>query len=296
MDVEFYRNFLVVAESSNLSAAAHKLNIAQTSLSAQIHKLESCYGVRLLKRQKGIKAIELTSAGIDFLRQAEQICKSEDELAFDMQKYSGAVSGTLRFGVSHLRSSYIIEQFLAPFSQLHPEIMYEYDIILTIEQVEKIRAGSIDFAFANTAIPAYPEFSIVNLGTEQFYAIYRSDTPTAWENKNYITVEDLQNLPLCSNKMQFPILRQVCDERFITLRVNFMTNTLGSCLDLVRNSNNIAIAAMLPNDKLPSGLTRTLIKNDKLFFNQTFFWNKSRPLSIAAQKFLDFFLEQNKNI
>lgn len=293
MELDFYKNFLVVAESPNLSAAAHSLNIAQTSLSAQIHKLENCYGVQLLKRQKGVKSIELTSAGIEFLHHAEKMCRTEEELAVNMQKHNGAVNGTLRFGVSHLRSSYIIEKYLAPFARLNPKIMYKYEVILTAEQVERMRSGSIDFAFANTVIPAYPEFSIVNLKKAQFYAVYRSDAQLPWQDKDCLKLEELQNLPLCTNTMQLPILRKACEERSIKLKITFITNTLSSCFDLVKCSDNICVGAVLPDDKLPAGLERKLIKNDRLFFNQTFFWNKSRPLSMAEQAFLDFFFESN---
>ena len=57
MEFDFYRNFLVLAESNTMSAAARKLNIVQTALSSQITKLEDYYGVRLVKRQKGSKHI-----------------------------------------------------------------------------------------------------------------------------------------------------------------------------------------------------------------------------------------------
>ena len=40
MEFDFYRNFLVLAESNTMSSAARKLNIVQTSLSSQITKLE----------------------------------------------------------------------------------------------------------------------------------------------------------------------------------------------------------------------------------------------------------------
>ena len=52
MEFDFYRNFLVLAESNTMSAAARKLNIVQTALSSQITKLEDYYGVKLVKRQK----------------------------------------------------------------------------------------------------------------------------------------------------------------------------------------------------------------------------------------------------
>ena len=39
MEFDFYRNFLVLAESNTMSSAARKLNIVQTALSSQITKL-----------------------------------------------------------------------------------------------------------------------------------------------------------------------------------------------------------------------------------------------------------------
>ena len=80
MEFDFYRNFLVLAESNTMSAAARKLNIVQTALSSQITKLEDYYGVKLVKRQKGSKHIELTAAGIEFVAKVRKLCQSEDEL------------------------------------------------------------------------------------------------------------------------------------------------------------------------------------------------------------------------
>ena len=44
MDFEFYRNFITVAETGNLTTASKKLALAQPALSAQIKTLEHYYG------------------------------------------------------------------------------------------------------------------------------------------------------------------------------------------------------------------------------------------------------------
>lgn len=296
MDFDFYKNFLVLAESDTFSAAAQKLNIVQTALSSQITKLEDYYGVRLVKRQKGIKHIELTLAGVEFYKTAQKLCQVEEELALNMEKYSASIEGTLRFGVSPMRSSYFIEQFLMPFAKLHPEISFEYQDMLTVDQVEKIRAGSIDFAFSNAAIKIYPEFGMINFEQEQFYAIYRSDLPVPWGHKEYLEIRDLLDLPLCSYFTQFAMLRKLCEKQGIKLRPQIMTNTLYGTLTVVKNSDNIGIVASTPNEKLPLGLEKKLIKNARLKFNQFFYWNKNRTLSLAAETFLQYFQERAKQM
>ena len=188
MEFDFYRNFLVLAESNTMSAAARKLNIVQTALSSQITKLEDYYGVKLVKRQKGLKHIELTSAGIEFVQKVRKLCQCEDELALSMEKYDGNVFGTIRFGVSPMRSHYFIERFLMPFTKLHPRITFMFEEMLTVDQVEKIRSGRIDFAFSNAAIKIYPEFAMINFEREKLFAVYRNDLQVPWAHKEYIEI------------------------------------------------------------------------------------------------------------
>lgn len=66
MDFAFYRNFITVAETGNLSAAAKRLGIVQPALSAQMKAIERNYGVQLFKMQRGKRHIELTEAGETF--------------------------------------------------------------------------------------------------------------------------------------------------------------------------------------------------------------------------------------
>ncbi len=49
MDFAFYRNFITVAETGNLSAAAKRLGIVQPALSAQMKAIERNYSVQLLQ-------------------------------------------------------------------------------------------------------------------------------------------------------------------------------------------------------------------------------------------------------
>lgn len=292
MDLDVYRNFLVLAESDTFSAAARKLNIVQTALGSQINKLEDYYGVQLVKRQKGVKHIELTSAGLEFAQKARQLCHFEDELALGMQKYSGNVTGTLRFGVSPMRSSYLIEAFLMPFVKLHPNIIIEYEEMVTVAQVEKLRSGALDFAFSNASTEIYPEFGMLHFEQEQFYVIYRQGLEVPWAEKQELELTDLVELPLCSYFTQFSMLRRICEEQGLRLQPRFITNTLSNTLTVVKNSNNIGVVAVTASEKLPQGLERKLLRGSQMVCNQIFYWNKNRSMSVAAETFLQFFLER----
>ena len=69
MDFEFYRNFITVAETGNLTTASKKLALAQPALSAQIKTLEHYYGAKLIQTARGKRQLTLTEAGERFLQE-----------------------------------------------------------------------------------------------------------------------------------------------------------------------------------------------------------------------------------
>lgn len=80
MDFEFYRNFITVAETGNLTTASKKLALAQPALSAQIKTLEHYYGAKLIQTARGKRQLTLTEAGEAFLGKARQICRTEETI------------------------------------------------------------------------------------------------------------------------------------------------------------------------------------------------------------------------
>lgn len=56
--------FLAIVEQGSLSGAAELLYLTQSALSSRLESLEQELGVRLIKRKKGVRRIELTEAGI----------------------------------------------------------------------------------------------------------------------------------------------------------------------------------------------------------------------------------------
>ena len=87
MDFEFYRNFITVAETGNLTTASKKLALAQPALSAQIKTLEHYYGAKLIQTARGKRQLTLTEAGEAFLGKARQICHTEETILLDMKSF-----------------------------------------------------------------------------------------------------------------------------------------------------------------------------------------------------------------
>jgi len=72
MTIDTIETFLAVIELGNISLAAQKLFVSQSTVSHRIQLLEKEIGVVLLLRQKGHRVIDVTQAGKNFIPVAQQ--------------------------------------------------------------------------------------------------------------------------------------------------------------------------------------------------------------------------------
>lgn len=260
MDFEFYRNFITVAETGNLTTASKKLALAQPALSAQIKTLEHYYGAKLIQTARGKRQLTLTEAGEAFLGKARQICRTEETILLDMQSFNKKASGTLRFSVSPAKSTFFINTYLRPFAAAYPEICFQFREEAVSAQTRHIAENSSDFAFANAPL----------------------------------TPKQLQNIPVCCNFGCYSLLRKACLKHGFMPKIRFIATTNTAALAFVQDGSGIAIVSAGGRDDFPQGLLQQQLADDELYFEQTLFWSKKDRLSATAQLFLDFYLAAAK--
>ena len=208
MDFEFYRNFITVAETGNLTTASKKLALAQPALSAQIKTLEHYYGAKLIQTARGKRQLTLTEAGEAFLGKARQICRTEETILLDMQSFNKKASGTLRFSVSPAKSTFFINTYLRPFAAAYPEICFQFREEAVSAQTRHIAENSSDFAFANAPLPSPQLFAAHKTQKEYFYAVYSPQANCGLDPQQPLTPKQLQNIPVCCNFGCYSLLRK----------------------------------------------------------------------------------------
>nr|WP_281386284.1 LysR family transcriptional regulator [Megasphaera hominis] len=65
--------FIMVARTLNISQAAQRLNISQSTVSKRLKELEESLHLTLVERGQGMKALRLTMAGENFLSIANEM-------------------------------------------------------------------------------------------------------------------------------------------------------------------------------------------------------------------------------
>jgi len=82
MDIELARTFLAVTAAGNFVAAAARLHVTQSTVSARIKALEQQMGTTLLRRGRG--GAELTASGRRFLRHAKVMVRTYEQARHDV--------------------------------------------------------------------------------------------------------------------------------------------------------------------------------------------------------------------
>ncbi|MBN8761804.1 MAG: LysR family transcriptional regulator [Thiobacillus sp.] len=132
MDTELARTFLAVAATGNFVAAASRLHVTQSTVSARIHTLETTLSARLFHR--GRNGAELTPSGKRFLRHAKHLVRTLEQAIHDVGLPQGfrdvlTLSGRLALWEGFLPHWVDWMHKAAPDISLRLEIGFESDIM-----------------------------------------------------------------------------------------------------------------------------------------------------------------------
>ena len=156
----YYLNAL--AEEQSISKAAERLYIAQASLSQFLRQFEAQLGSPIFMRTN--KGIRPTPFGKVFLSHAKHILKEYQQAQQEFWDNENTVGGTVFFGVSSFRGSYVIPPILKKFYDQNPRATINIYEGNSMNLVEKIREGELDLALS-----AYPIVSTEGIQMEYLY-------------------------------------------------------------------------------------------------------------------------------
>ena len=97
MDIRHLRYFIAISEERSLSAASHRLGVAQPSLSQHVIRLEEELGLPLVVRSS--RGIVLTEDGRRLEQYARSICQQMDACIEDMRSTGQKIAGSVILGL-----------------------------------------------------------------------------------------------------------------------------------------------------------------------------------------------------
>lgn len=143
MDFELIRVFLAVVDTGSISSAAELLYASQSTVSRKINALELEVGTPLINRAKGVRHIELTAQGEEFLQKARQI----QSISMDISAMKHNEGRSFLSIAMTSSGNYLFTDFHIGFIQRHPEICLSFHMYHSSEIAKKLSDHDIDIGY-----------------------------------------------------------------------------------------------------------------------------------------------------
>jgi DNA-binding transcriptional LysR family regulator len=186
MEMTYLKTFREVAKWGSFTRAAETLGYAQSSITAQIQKLEESYGAVLLERFG--RSMKLTMAGEALLQYANEINRLHEE---SKEVVSQQSKGTLTIGTIETLAAFYLPPYLQAYRRDYPDV----NIVIQPGNepfiIESVKEGVLDIGIILDPPFTDPELESRILREEPLVIIASPDHKLAGQSE--VHVEDLQN-------------------------------------------------------------------------------------------------------
>lgn len=284
MDLRQLRSFVHVAEIGSISAAAERLNTAQSALSRQIRSLENDLGATLFTRHG--RGVVLTDRGRALLSRSTTILHEVDRVREEMHEHSDLCGGQVVVGVpptvADVLSGPLADQFLAKYPRVKLRISSSYSgYILDWLQRGIVDVGIIYENRDERSIRAHP------LLLEKLLAVGRPDSGLQRDRGVPFSGFRTERMILPSRQHGLRILLDTLAANCgFDLAPVVETDSLHAQIDLVRRGHGITVLPLVSVfDEVKAGrLVAAPIVEPEVSRRLMLALPAERPISLAASR------------
>lgn len=146
MNFHQLKYIIAVDKHRNFSRAAEDCNIAQSTLSREIQRLEQEFDIIIFDRTR--HPVAPTMKGIDLIEQAKKILKEEEEFISMAEKKKNRPSGNFNLGILASLAPYLIPLFIERITKKYPELNLNIFELNTSEMLDSFEKETLDGAIS----------------------------------------------------------------------------------------------------------------------------------------------------
>lgn len=286
MEIDYIREFLILAETGNYLEAADKLFISQSTLTRHIQSVEKDLGVQLFDRTT--RKVALNQFGSSFLPYAKELSRIQYEYTTAFYNALNGVSGTVTVGSVPVMAQYNITGLLARFRQQNPSftihVMEEDSLRLT----ELLRSGQCDFAFLRDNDDSDNEFNTFLFAQDNLTAILPEHHPLA--QCNSVRLEQLSEEPMLligKDTFMYSLCVNECHKAGFEPSVIFTGHRAENIIDLVSKQMGVSLLMRKPAAYLAKSGISIVDIEPRITTTINLAYRKTTKMSIAATHFLN---------
>ncbi|MDR1468397.1 MAG: LysR family transcriptional regulator [Spirochaetaceae bacterium] len=296
MDVQYFHEFCVLAEIKNFLEAADELDIAQSTLSRHLQSLETELGSPLFIRTT--RQIKLSEFGKILLPYAQQILDIEQNIRAEFSKERRLTRNTVAIGSVPIMPQYNITELLARFQKEHTRYALEITESESAELKDKIRDGSLNFAFVRELEEKKNEFHSIPYTSDKLAVILPKSHPlsgTATIRPSQLRTENFLLLP--EDTLMHKLCVETCKTAGFTPNITYTSYRASNIIDMVTKGMGITLLSKRAAAPLITTADTAII--DLVPAVETkidFIWLKDRDMTYACKTFLAYIKNQTLSL
>ncbi|VBB09544.1 transcription regulator hth lysr [Lucifera butyrica] len=240
MEIDYIKEFVVLAEKGNFLEAADCLFISQSSLSKHIKAIEKELAAPLFNRTT--RKVALSEFGQLFLPYAKQIVSIQNEYAAAFFNKLENTRKTLTIGSIPSMAQYNITDVLARFKKSYPTCTLNVIQSGSTKLENMLRQSKYELAFVRQVNDIADEFVKIPYTVDILAAIFPAKHPLA--KCKTVSLEQLKEedfLLLPERTRPYNLCHNACEQHGFQPRVAFTDHNLGNLIDLVVREMGVAL-------------------------------------------------------
>ena len=218
MDLLHLEYFLTVAQMGSMTSAATFLNVAQSSVSRCIARLEDGLGVPLFERNG--RGIVLTDYGRIFYSHAESIMREYADGERQLKELRDQYTGRISIATCAPR---MINPLMIEYITEYPDILFRQRRITDFSVIKSnLDNGMLDYALTYSPC-ADPEYEWTPLLTENYYLLLSSSHPLS--ERTQISLAELSGESFLVNACDDPdFIEKHCKQAGLEPKFTFISD------------------------------------------------------------------------
>jgi DNA-binding transcriptional LysR family regulator len=150
LDIDSLRIFVTLADNKSFTLTAERVARTQSTVSAQVKKLEERLGFVVFDRNR--RSFSVTPRGELLLGYAREVLRIHDEGVRRITQET--IRGAIRLGVTDYFVPREMPKLLMQFRALHPEVQLEVTSGVTGDLLAKRKSGELDVVIGRRDVPS----------------------------------------------------------------------------------------------------------------------------------------------
>ena len=287
MTIKQLEYYIMTCEKGSITLAAEELYSSRTAISKAIHELEEEFNTQLLQRSKN--GVIPTHAGEILLQEAMSIQNGYTYLKNTISSTNAKQDRAIRIAITRSCSNTFYKQFIIPYLEKEPEVSFIIHEYSALEVISRMNAGEYDFAVTSIVADS-DRYETVMISANRLCLVAPEDDEL-FANKEYITIEDLADIPLGFATANVPMektLQGIITPLRRNCNIAIKTSDYELLLDMMRQKKVYPILSEDLAHQIEGVKVFLLPIKKYLVFNNQIIWKKGPMRSDYTQDFIDF--------